>query len=116
MRNHHRGSNNANFSRETEPLVSASRAPPVPEPPRPVYNTVTPSGRTVGGGQTDGVFANLSAKPSVGEKLEEFPPVRFPQSSSMYSEILTVADVRASRSRCHPSLLGNDDPDPWNGL
>jgi hypothetical protein len=31
-------------------------------------------GRAVGGGQTDGVFANLSAKPTVAEKLEEHPP------------------------------------------
>jgi hypothetical protein len=34
------------------------------------------SGRTVGGGNVDGVFANLSAKPTRGEELEEKPPVR----------------------------------------
>lgn len=33
-------------------------------------------GRIYGGGQNDGVFANLSAKPSRGEDLEEKPPVR----------------------------------------
>ena len=34
------------------------------------------SGRTVGGGNSnDGVFANLSAKPTRGEELDEKPPV-----------------------------------------
>lgn len=34
-------------------------------------------GRVYGGGSgSDGVFANLSAKPERGEKLEEHPPVR----------------------------------------
>jgi hypothetical protein len=41
----------------------------------PVFNTQAPSGRIVGGGQNDGVFANLSAKPTRGEDLEEKPPV-----------------------------------------
>ncbi len=37
-----------------------------------------PGGRVYGGGSgTDGVFANLSAKPEIGEKLEEHPPVSF---------------------------------------
>lgn len=39
----------------------------------------TPSapGRVYGGGSgSDGVFANLSAKPESGEKVEEHPPVR----------------------------------------
>lgn len=40
----------------------------------PVFNTQAPSGRIVGGGQNDGVFANLSAKPTRGEDLEEKPP------------------------------------------
>jgi hypothetical protein len=36
-----------------------------------------PQGRVYGGGTgSDGVFANLSAKPERGEKLEEHPPVR----------------------------------------
>jgi hypothetical protein len=39
-------------------------------PPQPA------SGRVYGGGSgSDGVFANLSAKPERGEKLEEHPPV-----------------------------------------
>jgi hypothetical protein len=37
---------------------------------------VTYSGRTVGGGNHDGVFANLNAKPTRGEELDEKPPVR----------------------------------------
>jgi hypothetical protein len=34
------------------------------------------SGRVYGGGSNDGVFANLSAKPTRGEQDEEKPPVR----------------------------------------
>ncbi len=38
--------------------------------------TTRPSGRVYGGGSgSDGVFANLSAKPESGEKMEEHPPV-----------------------------------------
>lgn len=45
----------------------------------PVFNTVAPSGgRIYGGGQNDGVWANLSAKPTRGEEVEEKPPVRTP--------------------------------------
>lgn len=45
------------------------------QPQRPVYVTAVPSGRVYGGGNaTDGVFANLSAKPRAGEDLEEKPP------------------------------------------
>ncbi|KAF2444342.1 hypothetical protein P171DRAFT_432400 [Karstenula rhodostoma CBS 690.94] len=41
----------------------------------PVFNTVAPTGgRIYGGGQNDGVWANLSAKPTRGEELEEKPP------------------------------------------
>lgn len=40
------------------------------------------AGRIYGGGSgSDGVFANLSAKPESGEKLEEHPPVRSSESS-----------------------------------
>lgn len=43
----------------------------------PVFNTQAPtSGRIYGGGQNDGVWANLSAKPTRGEDVEEKPPVR----------------------------------------
>jgi len=37
--------------------------------------TTAGSGRVYGGGQNDGVWANLSAKPTRGEDLEEKPPV-----------------------------------------
>ncbi|KAJ4291082.1 hypothetical protein N0V90_010280 [Kalmusia sp. IMI 367209] len=41
----------------------------------PVFNTQAPSGgRIYGGGQNDGVWANLSAKPTRGEEVEEKPP------------------------------------------
>lgn len=37
-------------------------------------------GRVYGGGSgSDGVFANLNAKPERGEKVEEHPPVRLPR-------------------------------------
>ncbi|CCX15599.1 hypothetical protein FPQ18DRAFT_367682 [Pyronema domesticum] len=73
MRNHRRGTSNANF--ESEPLVSSSAQQPSSYARAPqAYNTVAPSGPIMGAGQTDGVFGNLSAKPSVGEKLEEHPP------------------------------------------
>jgi hypothetical protein len=43
----------------------------------PVFTPAVP-GRVYGGGSGgDGVFANLSAKPEAGEKLEEHPPVGF---------------------------------------
>jgi hypothetical protein len=39
----------------------------------------TITGRVYGGGSgSDGVFANLSAKPESGEKLEEHPPACLP--------------------------------------
>jgi hypothetical protein len=37
--------------------------------------TPHPTGIVYGGGSNDGVFANLSAKPERGEKVEEHPPV-----------------------------------------
>ncbi|OCK73680.1 metal homeostatis protein Bsd2 [Lepidopterella palustris CBS 459.81] len=39
-----------------------------------VPQTAGARGRVYGGGQNDGVFANLSAKPTRGEELEEKPP------------------------------------------
>lgn len=40
------------------------------------FNPAPTNGRVYGGGSgSDGVFANLSAKPERGEKLEEHPPV-----------------------------------------
>lgn len=58
--------------RDTENEGAAGqRAPVVAQIP------VVYSGRTVGAGNSnDGVFANLSAKPTRGEELDEKPPVR----------------------------------------
>lgn len=64
--------------------VNATQAPRPDAPVRtqttiPTFTNATPaggSGRIVGSSQaTDGVFANISAKPRVGEDLEEKPPV-----------------------------------------
>ena len=42
----------------------------------PVFTPTPTTGRVYGGGSgSDGVFANLSAKPETGEKTEEHPPV-----------------------------------------
>lgn len=61
-----RGSQNANFHHESIPLVSAVSTP---------ASSAATGGRVFGGGQTDGVFANINAKPTASEKLEEHPPV-----------------------------------------
>lgn len=120
MRNH-RSSSNANFSRESEPLVAASAAAAVAWPSYARSPTAAaassgttpttaaaaaaapppplPSGPTIGGGQTDGVFANLSAKPSVGEKLEEHPPVCMPRP---HVGVITMARGFAELMECAP--------------
>lgn len=61
-----RGSQSTNFHHESIPLVPTAGAP---------ASSAAVGGRVFGGGQTDGVFANISAKPTAGEKLEEHPPV-----------------------------------------
>jgi hypothetical protein len=75
---------------DTETATEAASAPAASESTRrpppviqrrdthlPVFTPVAP-GRIYGGGsQSDGVFSNLSAKPELGEKLEEHPPVGF---------------------------------------
>lgn len=69
-----RGSQNSNFNHESIPLVpTVTTGPSVPASSATTFAAMP--GRAVGGGQTDGVFANLSAKPTVAEKLEEHPPV-----------------------------------------
>lgn len=81
----------------------------------PVFNTQAPSGRVVGGGQNDGVFANLSAKPTRGEDLEEKPPVRTIATHISYGEICaneSCIDIRTSRRRRDTALLGNYHPHP----
>lgn len=62
----------------TSTTTSDTPRPPVIErrPTRlPEFAPPRPSGRVYGGGSgSDGVFANLSAKPEAGEKVEEHPP------------------------------------------
>ena len=72
-------------SSSTEQLNADSRTPSeTPRPPvierrpthLPEFAPPRPTGRIYGGGSgSDGVFANLSAKPEAGEKTEEHPPV-----------------------------------------
>ncbi|PMD42532.1 putative metal homeostatis protein BSD2 [Hyaloscypha variabilis F] len=71
-------------SSSTEQLNADSRTPSeTPRPPvierrpthLPEFAPPRPTGRIYGGGSgSDGVFANLSAKPEAGEKTEEHPP------------------------------------------
>jgi hypothetical protein len=61
----------------TPPTTESTPAPP-PVERRPTYlPAFTPTTTRVygGGSGSDGVFANLSAKPETGEKMEEHPPV-----------------------------------------
>lgn len=61
----------------TELSTNGTPAPP-PIESRPTYppTFIPTSTRVYGGGSgSDGVFANLSAKPETGEKTEEHPPV-----------------------------------------
>ncbi|TGZ80241.1 hypothetical protein EX30DRAFT_372477 [Ascodesmis nigricans] len=69
-----RSTHNANFGSESAPLV-----PQRPSGPSGIRRFFPSWGRPshpriMGGGQTDGVFSNISAKPQVGEKEEENPP------------------------------------------
>lgn len=81
-----RGSQNANF-RESIPLVSTNSSTTQASSAA----GGMPGGRIFGGGQTDGVFANISAKPTVGEKVEEHPPV-----SSYWARIMQVKRFRVN--------------------
>lgn len=48
----------------------------------PTFNTQTPASGRVYGGGNGGVWANLSAKPTRGEDVEEKPPVRMTTSGT----------------------------------
>jgi hypothetical protein len=78
-----------------------------------------------GRGVNDGVFANLNAKPEVGEK-EEQPPVRkfhgillpyisfslsYLEKTNHYPPIV----LRTSRRRRNSPVLGDHHSSPWNG-
>jgi hypothetical protein len=77
-------------SSSTEQLNTVSNTPSeIPRPPvierrpthLPEFAPPRRTGRVYGGGSgSDGVFANLSAKPEAGEKTEEHPPVSIPDS------------------------------------
>ncbi|EMD00027.1 hypothetical protein BAUCODRAFT_145352 [Baudoinia panamericana UAMH 10762] len=54
---------------QQRPAVGARRVTEIP-----VFQPTAPSGRVVGGGSNDGVWANLNAKPRAGDDLEEKPP------------------------------------------
>ena len=82
-------------SSSTDQIDNQSTLTPTSEDPRPIVErrqTHIPvfaapppqtNGRVYGGGSgSDGVFANLSAKPERGEKLEEHPPVGFIPSTT----------------------------------
>jgi hypothetical protein len=77
----------ASPSAERSPSLAAADAPPPSLERRP---TVLPvfaprSTRIYGGGSgSDGVFANLAAKPDAGEKMEEHPPVSLLSLTSVY--------------------------------
>ena len=68
----------------------------------------------------DGVFANLNAKPERGGEKEELPPVSPPNHPSVFPSILTsisLTDLRTSRRRRHPPLLGRQhSPHPRRSL
>lgn len=79
---------------------------------------IAPTGRVYGGGSSsDGVFANLSAKPTrPGEDdVEEKPPVSLNLSNhECFTTNATRPDIRASCSRRNTTLLGNHHPHSWH--
>jgi hypothetical protein len=84
-------------SSSTEQLNVVSDMPSeIPRPPvierrpthLPEFAPPRPTGRVYGGGSgSDGVFANLSAKPEAGEKTEEHPPVSISTSFGANSRL-----------------------------
>lgn len=75
----------------------------------PVFPPATRTGRIYGGGNTDGVFANMSAKPVAGEEVDEKPPVSFAENTArtigQHTDTFGV-DIRTSSCRCRSSVLG----------
>lgn len=73
-----RGTPSTSSAEQSSTQVSGDGRPAVVES-RSTYTPVfapAVTGRVYGGGTgSDGVFANLSAKPERGEKLDEHPPV-----------------------------------------
>lgn len=78
MRGTPTSSSTEQLSTDSRTLSEAPRPPVIERRPTrlPEFAPPRPSGRVYGGGSgSDGVFANLSAKPEAGEKTEEHPPV-----------------------------------------
>jgi hypothetical protein len=66
----------------------------------PVFAPTT--GRVYGGGSaSDGVFANLSAKPERGEKTEEHPPVRGPSALYKTSRLTEIRRTNKQQRTPH---------------
>jgi hypothetical protein len=95
--------NSTTTSETPRPPVIERRPTHLPEfaPPR-------PAGRVYGGGSgSDGVFANLSAKPEAGEKTEEHPPVSILSYFRDNSRLTDPTDIRTGSCRCSTTVLGN---------
>lgn len=88
----------------------------------PAYGTPSPdtaarSGRVVGGGiATDGVFANMSARPERQEtEKDEQPPVSLGYSRQRQDNHSNMpSDIRASSRRCRSPILGDNDSRAWS--
>jgi hypothetical protein len=63
-----------------------------------------------GGSASDGVFANLSAKPEMGEKTEEHPPVRANPPLRNISKLMEIRHTNKQQQTPHP-LTGK--PQSW---
>jgi hypothetical protein len=103
-------------SSSTEQLNTNSTTSETPRPPvierrlthLPEFAPPRPTGRVYGGGSgSDGVFANLSAKPEAGEKTEEHPPVSILTYFGDNSMLTDPIDIRTSCCRCSTTVLGN---------
>jgi hypothetical protein len=82
--------------------------------------TSSRAGRVIGSGfASDGVFANMSARPErTDSEKDEQPPVGFRLGylTGLGVCLLTLqTDIRASRGRCCPTVLGDDHPRSWPG-
>lgn len=89
----------------------ATQAPRPDAPARtqttiPTFTNATPaggSGRVIGGGSqaNDGVFANISAKPKVGEDLEEKPPV---SDNARHGAVIMYTNLHIRPTRKLPQM------------
>lgn len=72
------GRTSADSTAPNSPITSDTTTRPTPPQRRvteiPVFTPSAPSGRQIGNAQTDGVFANITAKPRPNDDAEEKPP------------------------------------------